>query len=85
MGQLDGRVAIITGAASGMGREASLLFAREGAHVILAVVDGGATAGSIARAPRPGDERTRPQRVFAGPSFEAWRTRRSGGRQASEA
>jgi NAD(P)-dependent dehydrogenase (short-subunit alcohol dehydrogenase family) len=35
------------------------------------VVDGGATAGAIAGAPRPGQERTRPQRSFAGPSFEA--------------
>ncbi len=35
------------------------------------VVDGGATAGAIARAPRSGVERQRPQRAFAGPSFEA--------------
>jgi len=35
------------------------------------VVDGGATAGAIAGAPRPGQERPRPQRAFAGPSFEA--------------
>ncbi|MFI4976885.1 MAG: SDR family NAD(P)-dependent oxidoreductase [Caulobacterales bacterium] len=34
------------------------------------VVDGGATAGAIAGAPRPGEERRRPQRAFAGPSFE---------------
>jgi NAD(P)-dependent dehydrogenase (short-subunit alcohol dehydrogenase family) len=34
------------------------------------VVDGGATAGAIAGAPRPGQDRTRPQRSFAGPSFE---------------
>jgi NAD(P)-dependent dehydrogenase (short-subunit alcohol dehydrogenase family) len=47
MGQLEGKVAIITGAASGMGRAASLLFAREGAHVVLAdlnVAAGEATA-----------------------------------------
>jgi NAD(P)-dependent dehydrogenase (short-subunit alcohol dehydrogenase family) len=36
MGQLDGKVAVITGAASGMGQAASLLFAREGAHVVVA-------------------------------------------------
>jgi NAD(P)-dependent dehydrogenase (short-subunit alcohol dehydrogenase family) len=35
------------------------------------VVDGGATAGAIASAPRPGEARTRPQQSFAGPSFEA--------------
>ena len=34
------------------------------------VVDGGATAGQIAGAPRPGQERRQPQRSFAGPSFE---------------
>ena len=36
MGQLDGKVAVITGAASGMGAASALLFAREGAHVVLA-------------------------------------------------
>ena len=34
------------------------------------VVDGGATAGQIAGAPRPGQERRQPQRSFAGPAFE---------------
>jgi NAD(P)-dependent dehydrogenase (short-subunit alcohol dehydrogenase family) len=34
------------------------------------VVDGGATAGPIALAPRPGSTRPRQQRAFAGPSFE---------------
>ncbi len=171
MGQLSGKVAIITGAASGMGKAASMLFAREGANVVLAdlnvaggeataakagvvnltrsasidlaydfirvnciapggvstpilyvgggvfggsketadaalihaqplptagqpediaqaalflaseasrfitghtlVVDGGATAGAIAGAPKRGAERHRPQRAFAGPLFEA--------------
>jgi NAD(P)-dependent dehydrogenase (short-subunit alcohol dehydrogenase family) len=35
MGALDGRVAIITGAGRGIGREHALLFAREGASVVV--------------------------------------------------
>jgi NAD(P)-dependent dehydrogenase (short-subunit alcohol dehydrogenase family) len=34
------------------------------------VVDGGATAGPIALAPKPGQNRAPPERTFAGPSFE---------------
>lgn len=35
MGSLDGRVAIITGAGRGIGREHALLFAREGASIVV--------------------------------------------------
>ena len=46
MGRLDGKVALITGGGSGMGRVASALFANEGARVVLTDVndDAGETA-----------------------------------------
>ena len=39
MGRLDGKVALITGAGSGMGREACLVFANEGARIAAIDVD----------------------------------------------
>lgn len=51
--QLSSRVALITGAASGIGKAASRLFAREGAKVLIADLDevnGRAVAGEIAAA-----------------------------------
>ncbi|HZQ83877.1 MAG TPA: SDR family NAD(P)-dependent oxidoreductase, partial [Acidimicrobiales bacterium] len=55
MGSLDGRVAIITGAGRGIGREHALLFASEGAKVVVNDL-GGAMDGS-------GDDRTAAEQV----------------------
>ena len=41
-GRVEGKVAIITGAASGIGRAAAILFAREGAKLALADMQEGA-------------------------------------------
>jgi NAD(P)-dependent dehydrogenase (short-subunit alcohol dehydrogenase family) len=55
MGSLDGRVAVITGAGRGIGREHALLFAKEGARVVVNDL-GGASDGS-------GDDRTAAEQV----------------------
>ena len=47
--RLQDKVALITGAGSGIGREAALLFAREGAHVVVADVDGDGGRQTVAQ------------------------------------
>ena len=51
MGTLDGRVAIITGAGRGLGREHALLFAREGAKVVVNDLGGDPHGEGADRAP----------------------------------
>lgn len=48
MGLLDGKVCLITGAGSGLGRESAVLFAREGGKVVVADVDEAGGAGTAA-------------------------------------
>lgn len=50
MGRLEGKVAVITGAGGGMGREAALLFCEEGARVCVADVDADAAEKTAAEA-----------------------------------
>jgi 3alpha(or 20beta)-hydroxysteroid dehydrogenase len=55
MGRLDGKVALVTGAARGMGQAEARLFAREGARVVVADVlddEGAAVANEIGPAAR---------------------------------
>jgi meso-butanediol dehydrogenase / (S,S)-butanediol dehydrogenase / diacetyl reductase len=47
-GRLAGRTAVVTGAASGIGRETALVFAREGAAVLAVDRDGEGLAGTVA-------------------------------------
>jgi len=51
VGALDGRVAIITGAGRGLGREHALLFAREGAQVVVNDLGGDVSGTGPDRAP----------------------------------
>ncbi len=70
--KLQQRVAVITGAGSGIGRAMALLFAREGGHVLAADINGGAaedTAAAITEAGGTGQaftvDVTQPEQVRA--------------------
>src|SRR2546421_12806497 len=54
--RLRGKVAFITGAGMGMGRETAVLFAEEGARVVVADIDGAAAKETAARIDKAGGE-----------------------------
>jgi NAD(P)-dependent dehydrogenase (short-subunit alcohol dehydrogenase family) len=54
--RLEGKVALITGAASGIGRESALLFAREGARVVAADVNEAAGRETVEQVRAAGGE-----------------------------
>ncbi len=55
-GRLKGKVALITGAGMGMGREASVLFAEEGARVVGCDINKGAAEDTVALIKKTGGE-----------------------------
>jgi NAD(P)-dependent dehydrogenase (short-subunit alcohol dehydrogenase family) len=55
-GLLQNKVAIITGAGSGVGRAACLIFARHGARVVAADIDAGAADGTVTMVQEQGGE-----------------------------
>jgi NAD(P)-dependent dehydrogenase (short-subunit alcohol dehydrogenase family) len=54
--RLRDKVAFITGAGAGMGREAAVLFAEEGARVVVADIDGAAAAETVKKAEAAGGQ-----------------------------
>ena len=54
--RLKGKVAFITGAGMGMGREASILFAEEGARIVVADIDGKAAQDTVALVEKAGGQ-----------------------------
>ena len=56
MGMHDGRVALVTGAGSGIGRATALIFAREGAKVVVADMNEGGAKDTVSRIEFAGGE-----------------------------
>src|SRR5258708_37448485 len=54
--RLRGKVAFITGAGAGMGREAAVLFAEEGARVVVADIEGAAAAETVKKVEAAGGQ-----------------------------
>lgn len=71
-GDLEGKVGLITGAGSGIGRETALRFAREGARVVVSDINEGAGAETVARVKAAGGEAVFIRcNVARGPEVEA--------------
>jgi NAD(P)-dependent dehydrogenase (short-subunit alcohol dehydrogenase family) len=56
VGRLDGKVCLITGAGSGIGQASARLFAREGAHVVVADVDDRGAKATVAQIRKAGGQ-----------------------------
>lgn len=56
--RFSGRVVIVTGSASGIGRETALAFAREGAQVVVADIDPDGASGTLAEVDDAGGQAT---------------------------
>ena len=56
VGRLDGKVCLITGAGSGIGQASARLFAREGAHVVVADVDNRGAKSTVAEIRKAGGQ-----------------------------
>ena len=83
--RLKDKIAIITGAGRGIGRDIALAYAQEGAHVVIAEVDPAtakATADEISKS-GPKSHCGHHRRVEAGRHRQRWSPRRSRNSAAS--